>query len=507
MKSIKYLFLILGIILSASCTNLEETLYDKVLKEDYGNNAEEMASLVGGVYASLRGFDDSQYGGVMCYPPSRYLFFLAECTSDEACIPTRSKDWYDNGRYQRAQRHTWKSTDIMILSAWRYAYQGIASANSVLKKLPKADMSKNLKLQYEAELRGLRAYYYSLLIDQFGNVPIVTDIELEELPANSSREEVYKFIVDELKAIIPNLSSHTLYSHFTQSVAYGLLARMYVNAEVYTGHARWNECLKACNEILGYQLEGDFFNNFLVDNENSSEIIFAIPYDHRKGTKGNYQPSMSFHYKQNLVFTADASFPGGSNGICAQPGVFSSFSTDDLRRKSMLHGEQYGKATNEVVIMDNGEPLDYTEEIHSFTNAFENEGVRLFKYEVRPDDNEERDNDWVLMRYAEVVMMKAEAHFRLGETQKALTQLNLIRKRAGLDALTHLTIDDLDREWLHEFLFEGLRRTINIRFGTFFKSWWEKGKTPQYRAIYPIPSIVLGQNEKLSQNPGYELPL
>ena len=113
--------------------------------------------------------------------------------------------------------------------------------------------------------------------------------------------------------------------------------------------------------------------------------------------------------------------------------------------------------------MDNGEPLNYTEEIADFTNAAQNAGARLNKYEWSATDQWERDNDWVLMRYAEILMMQAECNFRLGYIPTALTYINQIRKRAGLTDLTSLTLDDIDTEWKHEFVFEGLRRTTNIR--------------------------------------------
>ena len=108
------------------------------------------------------------------------------------------------------------------------------------------------------------------------------------------------------------------------------------------------------------------------------------------------------------------------------------------------------------------------------------------------------------MRYAEVLMMKAEANFRLGFTATALPFVNQLRVRAGLAELTALTENDLDKEWQHEFVFEGLRRTTNIRFGTFFKPWWNKGETPKYRGVFPIPAEELAKNPNLEQNPDYK---
>jgi hypothetical protein len=131
--------------------------------------------------------------------------------------------------------------------------------------------------------------------------------------------------------------------------------------------------------------------------------------------------------------------------------------------------------------------------------------VRLDKYEWSVNDQWERDNDWVLMRYAEILMMQAEANFRLGDTGAALSYINRIRARAGVDGLTSLSLDAIDNEWKHEFVFEGLRRTTNIRFGTFYNAWWNKeaDDADHHTGIFPIPLVELEKNPNLKQNPGY----
>lgn len=487
----------------ASCTDLDEKLYDKVSTDDYGKTAAEIQTIVGGAYATLRGFNDSDNGGTICYPTCEFVFFLEECASDETCIPTRGTDWYDGGRYQDIQRHEWKTDNILIWSAWKYSFQGIANINSIIYQVDQSGLTEEDKDVVKAELRGLRAYYYYLLLDKFGSVPVVTDFTQSELPAKSSRTEVFKFIEDELSTIMDKLPSTVRYGGFTQNVANALLARLYLNAEVYTGTARWQDCIDACEKVTGYVLEPDYFTNFKTENHSSREIIFAIPYDHKEGTVGNYLASMTFHYNQKYAFSPTGNYQWCGNGICAQPGLYSSFDENDKRRNSLLIGEQINLATGSTVMMDNGNPLIYTEEIEKFTNALQNEGARLYKYEVQADEAWERDNDLVLIRYAEIIMMKAEANFRLGFTVNALSLVNEIRSRVGLAGLTTLTLDDIDSEWKHEFVFEGIRRTVNIRFGTFFKSWWEKGTTPTYKGVYPIPQNVLDLNPNIKQNPDY----
>jgi len=486
-----------------ACTDLDEKLYDKVPMDDYGKTSSEIQTIVGGAYATLRGFSDSETGGTNCYPTCEYVFFLNECASDEACIPTRGTDWYDGGRYQQVQFHTWDPNNIMILSAWKYSFQGIANVNSIIYQVDKSALTEEEKDVVKAELRGIRAYYYLQLVDQFGDAPIVTDFEQTGLPAKSSRLEVFNFVEKELKEIMDYLPTGIVYARLTQNVANAMLARLYLNAEVYTGTPRWQDCLNACDKVAGYVLEPDYFESFKTANEKSREIVFAIPYDHKEGTVGNYLHSMTFHYNQKFAFSPTGNYQWCGNGISAQPGLYSSFDETDVRRKSLLIGEQINLATGSTVMMDNGNPLIYTEEIENYTNALQNEGARLYKYEVLADEQWERDHDLVTIRYAEILMMKAEANFRLGFTATALPYVNELRTRAGLSNLETLTLETLDEEWKHEFVFEGLRRTVNIRFGTFFEPWWEKGATPQYRGVFPIPQTVLDLNPGLQQNPNY----
>jgi len=489
-----------------ACTDLNETLFDKVSMDDYGKTSGEIQTIVSAAYVTLRGYGSgtSEGNGVNCYPTCEYVFFLDECVSDEACIPTRGTDWYDQGRYQEAHYHTLSTSNQMVLGAWRYSFIGVSKVNAIIYQVEESELSAESKAKVTAELRGLRAYYYWQLLDKFGNVPIVTDFTSTDLPTTSSRQEVFAFVESELLDILPILPDGEQYGRFTQNVGYTLLARLYLNAEVYTSTARWNDCLSACEKVSGYSLTS-YFNNFNIANETSPEIIFVIPYDHKQGTVGNYLASMTYHYNQKLAFDPEGVYQWCGNGICAQPGVYSSFEETDIRRKSLLIGQQKKAKDGSDVLMDNGEPLNYTEDIIDYTNALQNEGARLNKYEWSATDSWERDNDWVLMRYAEVLLMQAECNYRLGYPDAGLPYINQVRTRAGLTELTSLTEEALDKEWLHEFVFEGLRRTVNIRFGTFFKAWWQKNaESDKHSGLYPIPQEERDKNPNLTQNPGYK---
>ena len=433
------------------------------------------------------------------------MFFLNETVSDEATIPTRGTNWYDGGQYQDAQRHTWKADNRMILSAWRYNYTGIAKINSIIYQIDKSSLTDAAKAPIYAELKALRAYYYYNLLDLFGNVPIVTNFEDTALPSNSTRKEVYDFVEKELLDAIPHLTANVVYSKFTKNVAYSLLARLYLNSEAFIGTARWQDCIDMCQKVTGYTLAPDFFANFATENQKSPEIIFAIPYDSKAGTVGNYMSSMSCHYLHKLTLSAIGDYPWSANGMCAQPGVYSAFGDTDKRKKCMVAGDQINLANGQVIIMDNGEPLTYTEEVTSVADAKENQGVRLGKYEMKAGEQWERDHDLVVIRYAEILMMQAECYVRLGSADLAKPFVQQITARAGEEMPATIDLNFIDQELLKEFTFEGRRRTDNIRFGTFFLPWWEKGATEKYRAIFPIPSTVLTTNKNLKQNPGYPL--
>lgn len=489
------------------CTNLDEVLFDKVTTDDYGKSQSEVLTIMGGAYATLRGYGSGtpEGNGINCYPTCEYVFFTSECASDEACIPTRGTDWYDGGRYQELQYHTWTPKNSGILSVWRYNFTGVSKVNAIIYQVEQSELSDQDKAVVEAELRGLRAYYYYNLLDAFGNVPISTDFTASELPANSPRSEVFGFVEKELKEIMPLLPDGIQYGRFTRNVAYTLLARLYLNAGVYTGSPRWQDCLDACDQVKGYSLTANYKASFATANETSPEIIFAIPYDHKQGTVGNYLASMTYHYNQKQAFDPAGIYQWCGNGICAQPGLYSSFEENDVRRNCLMIGQQKSAKDGSDVLMDSGEPLNYTEEIEDFANAKQHEGARLDKYGWNPTDQWERDNDWVLMRYAEVLMMQAECNYRLGYEQSALPYINQVRSRAGLAELTSLSLEALDTEWKHEFVFEGLRRTTNIRFGTFYEAWWNKqaDDSDHHTGIFPIPQEELDKNPNMVQNPGY----
>ncbi|BBE16071.1 outer membrane protein [Aquipluma nitroreducens] len=501
MKMKKIIYISLALIFTMSCTKLDEKLYDKVASVEYGKTPEEIKTIVGNAYASLRGFND---GITISYPTGEYVFFLNEIASEEACIATKvGGGWYDGGVYLEAQKHTWTPANRMILASWRYCFEGVSKVNSVIFQVEESNLSEEQKKAINVELRGIRAYYYYQLLDMFGNVPIVTDYKNAELPANSSRKQVFEFVESELKDIVNELPSATIYARFTQNVANALLGRLYLNAEVFTGTPRWQDCINACKKVTNYILEPNYFTNFLIQNEVSKENIFMIPYDSKSGTTGNYLQSMCVQEYQKFAISRTGNYPGSPNGLLSQPGLYSSFDNNDVRKKSLLEGKQINLSTGKVILLDDGTELNYTEAIGDINAANANEGVRMYKYEVKDGEGWERDHDWVLIRYSEILLMQAECYIRLGNSELARPFVQQIRSRAGLSTPATLDLNFINNELKFEFVYEGHRRTDNIRFGDYFRPWWNKGVTSAYRGIFPIPQSVLEKNKNLIQNPGY----
>ncbi|MBN1949970.1 MAG: RagB/SusD family nutrient uptake outer membrane protein [Bacteroidales bacterium] len=500
LKSIISAF-VLGII-AMGCTDLEEENFSFVPTSEYGKTADEIKTIAGSAYASLRGGRD---GASLYYPASEYVFFLVESVSDEVCVPTRGADWDDNGRYQEAQVHDLSPDNAMVLSAWKYCYKGISTCNFVLSTIESGGLPEEEEKAATAEIRGVRAYYYYLLLSWFGNVPLSTTFPETESPSTSPRAVVYAFVESELLDIRDYLQEDIEYGRFTQNVCNTLLARLYINSDAFIGTPRWQDCLDACDLVSGYTLTANTLDNFVTENQYSTEIIWSVPYDRVEGTTGNYLASLTFHYNHwQTISSSQSNWTWSVNGICAQPGVFSSFEEGDERVASMCEGRQL--RPNGVPVLDrNGDELVYTENITDFYNAGEGEGCRLQKYEVIFGEYPERDYDLVLMRYAEILMMKAECYVRLNNPSAALPLVQQIRERSGLTSTPDpITLEVLDEEYLHEFLFEGMRRDVNIRFGSYFEpSWANPNITPKNKAIFPIPESELEINSNLTQNPGY----
>lgn len=528
---IKYFLLgLLALVLfsSISCTELEDESYGSVVSEEYIPVTDtEVSALINAAYIPWRKTMLLWNGVVRAQ----------ELCADQNVIPARiGTGWIDGYVYKRMHQHNWTTDDDGVLQPWSRTFDGINACNRVIYQIESEiiNVDEETKRSLLAELNVLRASYYYILVDLYGNVPIVTDYTSTELPEQSSRSEVFDFIINEINNNIDNLSEtprDNYYGRINKWVANTLLAKMYLNAEVWAGQPMWQMCIDACNKVIesgNYDLEIEQKNVFVTNNENSTEIIFALPFDEVYVTDWNafdfHMYTLAAENQQTYKFT---NTPWG--GVCAIPQFINSYDSQDARLKeNFIYGQQYSYE---------GEPLDlnYVNEVPSIDESYKNNGFRWGKFEYAVGSSNRLSNDFPVFRYADILMMKAEALMRSGQSG-AGALVSKVRERAfkdnpeeGIVTDTQLTqgsaydygrrdtystteeggdnimygrfLDELG--W--EFTQEGRRRQDLIRFGVFTtKSWFSHDASNDVNLqIYPIPYSVILTNSNLKQNPGY----
>lgn len=523
---------LLGALLGAgACTDLTETPHGEITAVNFRPTADDLAALIAPVYAPQRSIWMGWYGMVD---------FQSE-TADDLISPVRPLGWYDGGTYVRLHQHRWGPDQGQPSSLWTRTYNGINAANRVIYQiesgvvaLDEATMTSTL-----AELRAMRAYYYSLLLDNFGNVPIVTDFASEELPSQSTRQEVYDFVVGQLTEALPQLSDAadaSTYGRMSRWAALGVLARVYLNAEVYTGTARYGEVIEATREIIDsglFALEPSYRDPFSLANENSPEIVFAVPYDEIFG-------GSNFHMK---TLKSDLRYVYGLNaqpwgGISSAPQFIDTYDEDDTRLEdTWLMGDHYDEEGRGYTFVQHVKSIEDSECYCA--------GFPVWKYEIYEGMTDASGVDYPALRYAEVLMMHAEALLRTGEPGAAAALVTRVRERAfaetdpskavvtgaelmegsvynygwydvdgvvkdgpggsrvqrgGADIRYGRFLDELG--W--EFVAEGHRRQQLIRFGVFTtETWFNHTPNGDHRIVFAIPQDALDANPNLEQNPGY----
>ena len=476
-----------------SCTDLEETIYEDITADNFFSSEGDYYSVLVNAYGNLR-------------PLLWGYFNNSQISSDETIVPTRGGDWGDGGKWRELHQHNWTPVNAEVVGHWNDANKGLAQTNQFIYDLDAADaslFSVYSKDVLMAEARVLRAFYYFQLMDFYGGVPILQSASIDpaNLPAKNTRKEVFEYIESELLAAIGNLKDmHTSdqQGRVTKYTAHGLLARMYTNAEVFTGTSRWADAATHADMVINsgdFSLEADFHDNFSPENDGGSEHVFVVP-NLAQGGLGLTFNMRTMHYNQ---------LPSSPwNGFCTLADFYNTFDTTDARHDIFLVGQQYDDAGNALTDRQ-GNPLSFTSSLPGITGASETDGIRVVKYGV--DVNAaggDSGNDYVIIRYADVLLMKAEALLRQGDETGALAIVNDIRSRAGAAARTTLSTDDLLEERGFELAWEGVRRQDLIRFGKFTDAWELKEVTGEdYIKLFPIPFSALGANPNLEQNPGY----
>ncbi|WP_194776460.1 RagB/SusD family nutrient uptake outer membrane protein [Pararhodonellum marinum] len=429
------------------------------------------------------------------------IYAVQEVSSDEMAIPQKGADWEDGGIWLRTHRHTWLAVDGPYNNAWGYCFGIVGETNNLLVQFPDIP-------ELAAEMKILRALAYLWLIDNFGNVPIITETSLGSIP-QSPREEVFAFIEESILENVDVLTRDNVRINLNYWTAHMILAKLYLNAEVYTGNARWADAERILDVIINegpYSLAPNFFANFVTNNANSPENMFTLPYDSNNNGGFNIH-QMSFHYGNQQTFELQEQ---PWNGYAALEEFYNSFDDGDVRKGSLREGPQFQSDGITPVIDDayDGDPdgpeLVFTPQINELApNAFRQAGTRVNKFEIQLGAGPDLNNDFPVFRYADVLLMKAEAAWRQGNNAVALQFVNQVRERANVPNLTTLDANTLLAERGREMFAEGWRRSDLIRFGRFNQPWWEKGTSQPFRNIFPIPLNVIQANPIYQQNPGY----
>lgn len=562
-----------------SCVDLDGMLDE----ENYGNpTVDEMVQdeqnvilLVGQCYADLKWIHDHWgYWG------------LTTIVADEGiCVPRNGgNDWNDGGYWLKQNTHTWDFRGDAIKNVWNSTISGAVSCNRVLQtlELGKDNMSEELYAQYVGEVEVLRSYYFYLLFECFGRIPYTEKYEEVVGPMNQPWE-TWSQLVAVLERNAPNMAVVTddnraaNYGRTTQGFAYALLARLYLNAESYGCTPEnvfqkvekpaqfqgsfYDNCVRCCDAVINagsYTIESNYFTNFRIFNENSKENILCIvdnglaDFDERSQWSMSNKLRLVMNTHHYGIQQAYGMVLDTWNGFCARPDFLKLYNTTDVRgmgEESKRNGtgdkQEWGwfvgpvykaSATAEQIAArdtsamyvdeDHDEPTIIHSEISNINNAHNFDGARLNKWE--PDKTgtyKYCENDFILMRYADVLWMKEEAILRGGAGASGIngtskTDFDTYFKRAmgSADAFkaaypsasTALTLEGILDERGREFTWEMVRRRDLIRYNEYGNIQYVTNKA-EYTKWFPIPRSVLekslrDENGKRiwTQNEGYE---
>lgn len=525
-----------------SCSSyLEENPKDRLDEETaYSTLSDVQKNGVLSLYNYVGGYVDSQ--GLQ--GTGRGIYDLNTFTTDEAIMPTRGGDWYDGGFWQGLYLHRWGVNNEAIYATWEYLYRTVILCNGSLERIqdfaekhPEENVADCV-----AEVRALRAMFYYYIMDLFGSVPLIekSDPAVEDI-VQEKRSKVFNFIVKELTESSSLLSEErsnqpgVYYGRMTQPVVWFLLAKLALNAEVYTDDDwtdgsrpdgksiffevegqrlnAWQMVNYYCEQITtaGYTLEKDYTANFAVFNESSEENIFVIPM-----SKTLYTNQFIYLFRSRHYNHAKAYGLSGENGSSATKEVLETFGYDTPQVDARFDycyfaGPVKDLEGNQILLDDGVTPLVYEPwnvALDVSGKPYEKTaGARMKKYEVDKTglkDGKLQDNDIVLFRYADVLLMQSEAKVRNGENGDA--ELNLVRSRVGM-APRAATLENLLDERMMELAWEGWRRQDMIRFGVFTRSYSCRPQLPGeengYTTVFPIPEKVIDMNPQLHQHKGY----
>ena len=514
-KNLKIAALVLGLTLTTTaCVDdlRQEPITDITsasLYKDFKNYNNLLAKLYGGLAVSGQNGGDGAGdiadidGGASNY--MRLLYTMQVITTDEAVI-----GWND-GTLHEFHKMIWTPTNEFNNAMYYRLYTEVAFCNEFIKNTSDEKLAANgisgTNLEEAKAMRGearfLRAQSYYHLLDLYGNVPFVDETTFGTTPKQIDRTELFKYVEKELLASADEMkgAKANVYGRADKAAAWSLLARLYLNAQVYTGTARYADVITYTDKVIasGYSLNAKYENLFLADNNvNNPENIFSVVYDGLK-TQTNGGTTYLVHAAVGgKMNPADFGVSGGWGGIRTTSAFVKKFEAGDKRGRFFT--------------------TDQNLEINDLGSW--NDGYAFIKYKnLKSNGTPGAHDNWVetdlpVYRLGDIYLMYAEAVVRGGggNLTKALQYVNALRQRAGTSTISVLTPDFILDERSRELSWEMTRRTDLIRFGKFTTSaylWPWKGNVKEgiavadYRNLYPIPNNDLVVNPNLKQNPGY----
>ena len=504
--------------LNTACTgDLDQYPHTETTSKQVYTSIENYESVLGKIYASMTSTGQT-IGGTDLSSNKGHDYMRTYINVQEAPTDEMAYSWCTGDGMTELSYMKWDATDVWVSDMYYRIYYNISLCNEFLRYCTEdnagafGDDNKSKMERYRAEARFMRALFYYHALDLFRNIPFVTENDPvgSYTPPRYTAKQTFAYIESELKDCVGNLADRSScpYGEASQGAAYTLLAKLYLNAETYTGEAKYTECIEACNKVLamGYSLNSDYKQLFNADNDKrTNEIIFALPQD----------PDHHVTWGSTSYLIAGSISSTSSKLNCDDWGAESAWGNFRARGQ-VVEKFKDGDKDSRYCFFTDGQS-QYVTDLDN-----QQEGYLYTKWTNKTDAGETATNigsygaatDFPLFRLADVYLMYAEAVLRGGNggsSQQAISYVNELRQRAyGNDSgnikTSEFTLNFILDERARELYMEGVRRTDLIRYDKFTTSsymWDMKGGTADGMAVdskynvYPIPSTDLTANPNL----------
>jgi hypothetical protein len=545
MKKIIVMGIFLSALMISSCVkDLDVAPIDpnKILAGNLNDDPAYMSQALAKVYASftIAGQSDNDPDIAASdnnfFTTTRALWNLQEITTDEAICA-----WGDVG-IADLNTQTWSSSNPFLTALYQRLSLSVTYANEFIRNTEGSTDPKLMK--YNAEARFLRALAYAWSMDLFGNPAFTTEKDPvgKFFPSQldpdfkKGRALLFNYVVSELRDIENKLGEPgSSYPQADKASAWMLLARVYLNKEVYTGTAKWDSVVYYTNKVIEsgkYSLATNYRQNFSADNNraHNPEMIFAFAYD-GVNTQGYTGTTFLIESSSDAKYIRAEDFHGLTSNT--------NWNGNRARKQFMyvMLGDTTAVYGNNPIPWDTDPMFEQSKDTRIFckvkkqvdipsASSSGDYGIGIYKFTAKNADGTQAANyntafastDFPIFRYADALLMRAEAKFRAGDAGGALTDINTVRARAfkndpaGVVTSDKLTLDFILAERGREFYYEAQRRTDLVRFGKFTDGgyfWaWKGGayngtNTDKHLNVFPIPNDELSANSNIKPTPGY----